>query len=176
VALMAGRRRVSSGAMAGVEPPPPRPSTSQQGAVPDPSVQISRMNVIIPFSADVPCDSHGQRMWWAFLASSMVTFFGGLFIILLWRTFKYLWTVCCQCKAKKKVSAALKLHCVTFRLEYTLSADRDVPQYGFTMFHPEPGGVTRFSSWRWISYSISCAAKTSPWRRTGGRPFTGNVT
>uniref|UniRef100_A0A8C1L6I1 Calcium-activated potassium channel subunit alpha-1 n=1 Tax=Cyprinus carpio TaxID=7962 RepID=A0A8C1L6I1_CYPCA len=43
-----------------------------------------------------------QRMWWAFLASSMVTFFGGLFIILLWRTFKYLWTVCCHCKGKKK--------------------------------------------------------------------------
>uniref|UniRef100_A0A8C6URS0 Calcium-activated potassium channel subunit alpha-1 n=1 Tax=Neogobius melanostomus TaxID=47308 RepID=A0A8C6URS0_9GOBI len=63
---------------------------------------ISKMNVIIPFSPDVPCDSNGQRMWWAFLASSMVTFFGGLFIILLWRTLKYMWTVCCHCKAKKK--------------------------------------------------------------------------
>lgn len=70
---------------------------------PDPSVHISKMNVIIPFSPDVPCDSNGQRMWWAFLASSMVTFFGGLFIILLWRTLKYLWTVCCHCNAKKKV-------------------------------------------------------------------------
>ncbi|XP_072312336.1 calcium-activated potassium channel subunit alpha-1-like isoform X1 [Eucyclogobius newberryi] len=69
---------------------------------PDPSVHISKMNVIIPFSPDVPCDSNGQRMWWAFLASSMVTFFGGLFIILLWRTMKYMWTVCCHCKAKKK--------------------------------------------------------------------------
>ncbi|KAJ4940427.1 hypothetical protein JOQ06_026730 [Pogonophryne albipinna] len=69
----------------------------------DPSIQISKMNVIIPFSPDVPCDSNGQRMWWAFLASSMVTFFGGLFIILLWRTLKYLWTVCCHCNAKKKV-------------------------------------------------------------------------
>ncbi|XP_019134393.1 calcium-activated potassium channel subunit alpha-1 isoform X8 [Larimichthys crocea] len=69
---------------------------------PDPSIQISKMNVIIPFSPDVPCDSNGQRMWWAFLASSMVTFFGGLFIILLWRTLKYLWTVCCHCNAKKK--------------------------------------------------------------------------
>ncbi|XP_029698701.1 calcium-activated potassium channel subunit alpha-1 isoform X4 [Takifugu rubripes] len=69
---------------------------------PDPSVHISKMNVIIPFSPDVPCDSNGQRMWWAFLASSMVTFFGGLFIILLWRTLKYLWTVCCHCNAKKK--------------------------------------------------------------------------
>uniref|UniRef100_A0A8C5SAA7 Calcium-activated potassium channel subunit alpha-1 n=1 Tax=Laticauda laticaudata TaxID=8630 RepID=A0A8C5SAA7_LATLA len=51
----------------------------------------------------MPCDS-GQRMWWAFLASSMVTFFGGLFIILLWRTLKYLWTVCCHCGGKEKVS------------------------------------------------------------------------
>ncbi|XP_005736465.1 calcium-activated potassium channel subunit alpha-1 isoform X9 [Pundamilia nyererei] len=69
---------------------------------PDPSIHISKMNVIIPFSPDVPCDNNGQRMWWAFLASSMVTFFGGLFIILLWRTLKYLWTVCCHCNAKKK--------------------------------------------------------------------------
>ncbi|XP_069373914.1 calcium-activated potassium channel subunit alpha-1a-like isoform X5 [Paralichthys olivaceus] len=69
---------------------------------PDPSIHISKMSLIIPFSPDVPCDSSGQRMWWAFLASSMVTFFGGLFIILLWRTLKYLWTVCCHCKAKKK--------------------------------------------------------------------------
>ncbi|XP_032358912.1 calcium-activated potassium channel subunit alpha-1 isoform X18 [Etheostoma spectabile] len=69
---------------------------------PDPSIHISKMNVIIPFSSDVPCDSNGQRMWWAFLASSMVTFFGGLFIILLWRTLKYMWTVCCHCNAKKK--------------------------------------------------------------------------
>ncbi|CAL8303012.1 unnamed protein product [Lota lota] len=65
-------------------------------------IHMSKMNVIIPFSPDVPCDSNSQRMWWAFLASSMVTFFGGLFIILLWRTLKYLWTVCCHCNAKKK--------------------------------------------------------------------------
>lgn len=71
---------------------------------PDSSVSISKMDVIIPFSPDVPCDSNGQRMWWAFLASSMVTFFGGLFIILLWRTLKYLWTVCCHCNIKNKVS------------------------------------------------------------------------
>ncbi|XP_046689686.1 calcium-activated potassium channel subunit alpha-1a isoform X19 [Silurus meridionalis] len=68
----------------------------------DSSVSIARMDVIIPFSADVPCDNNGQRMWWAFLASSMVTFFGGLFIILLWRTLKYLWTVCCHCSIKNK--------------------------------------------------------------------------
>uniref|UniRef100_A0A8C2L778 Calcium-activated potassium channel subunit alpha-1 n=1 Tax=Cyprinus carpio TaxID=7962 RepID=A0A8C2L778_CYPCA len=60
------------------------------------------MDLIIPFSPDVPCDNNGQRMWWAFLASSMVTFFGGLFIILLWRTLKYLWTVCCHCNIKHK--------------------------------------------------------------------------
>uniref|UniRef100_A0A8B9K2S4 Calcium-activated potassium channel subunit alpha-1 n=1 Tax=Astyanax mexicanus TaxID=7994 RepID=A0A8B9K2S4_ASTMX len=69
---------------------------------PDSSVSISKMDVIIPFSSDVPCDNNGQRMWWAFLASSMVTFFGGLFIILLWRTLKYLWTVCCHCNIKNK--------------------------------------------------------------------------
>ncbi|KAM7408634.1 hypothetical protein PAMA_002382 [Pampus argenteus] len=59
-------------------------------------------DVVIPFSSEVPCDNNGQRMWWAFLASSMVTFFGGLFIILLWRTLKYLWTVCCHCNIKTK--------------------------------------------------------------------------
>ncbi|XP_065128257.2 calcium-activated potassium channel subunit alpha-1a-like isoform X7 [Paramisgurnus dabryanus] len=63
---------------------------------------VRKMDVIIPYTSDVPCDTNGQRMWWAFLASSMVTFFGGLFIILLWRTFKYLWTVCCHCRGKKK--------------------------------------------------------------------------
>ncbi|CAB1439803.1 unnamed protein product [Pleuronectes platessa] len=59
-------------------------------------------DVVIPFSSEVPCDNNGQRMWWAFLASSMVTFFGGLFIILLWRTLKYMWTVCCHCNIKPK--------------------------------------------------------------------------
>uniref|UniRef100_A0A671L9H9 Calcium-activated potassium channel subunit alpha-1 n=1 Tax=Sinocyclocheilus anshuiensis TaxID=1608454 RepID=A0A671L9H9_9TELE len=66
-------------------------------------LSVRNMAVIIPYTSDVPCDPRGQRMWWAFLASSMVTFFGGLFIILLWRTLKYLWTVCCHCKNKKKV-------------------------------------------------------------------------
>ncbi|XP_039629060.1 calcium-activated potassium channel subunit alpha-1a isoform X8 [Polypterus senegalus] len=67
------------------------------------SVYMSKMDaVVIPYTPDVPCDSNGQRMWWAFLASSMVTFFGGLFIILLWRTLKYLWTVCCHCNIKNK--------------------------------------------------------------------------
>ncbi|XP_019730199.1 calcium-activated potassium channel subunit alpha-1-like [Hippocampus comes] len=75
---------------------------SRERLSPEPSVHMAKMNVIIPFSPDVPCDSNGQRMWWAFLASSMVTFFGGLFIILLWRTLKYLWTVCCHCRDKKK--------------------------------------------------------------------------
>ncbi|XP_034407692.1 calcium-activated potassium channel subunit alpha-1a isoform X4 [Cyclopterus lumpus] len=60
------------------------------------------VDVVIPFSSEVPCDNNGQRMWWAFLASSMVTFFGGLFIILLWRTLKYMWTVCCHCNVKPK--------------------------------------------------------------------------
>ena len=66
---------------------------------------MSKMeDVVIPFSSEVPCDNNGQRMWWAFLASSMVTFFGGLFIILLWRTLKYLYTVCCHCNIKPKVT------------------------------------------------------------------------
>ncbi|XP_061613199.1 calcium-activated potassium channel subunit alpha-1-like isoform X1 [Phyllopteryx taeniolatus] len=67
-----------------------------------PSAHIARMSVIIPFSADVPCDSGGQRMWWAFLASSVVTFFGGLFIILLWRSLKFLAAVWCRFRARKK--------------------------------------------------------------------------
>ncbi|XP_034093676.1 LOW QUALITY PROTEIN: calcium-activated potassium channel subunit alpha-1a [Gymnodraco acuticeps] len=67
------------------------------------SILISKMeDVVIPFSSEVPCDNNGQRMWWAFLASSMVTFFGGLFIILLWRTMQYMWTVCCHCNVKPK--------------------------------------------------------------------------
>ncbi|KAK5882499.1 hypothetical protein CesoFtcFv8_021078 [Champsocephalus esox] len=70
----------------------------------DSSILISKMeDVVIPFSSEVPCDNNGQRMWWAFLASSMVTFFGGLFIILLWRTMQYMWTVCCHCNVKPKV-------------------------------------------------------------------------
>ncbi|XP_024152384.1 calcium-activated potassium channel subunit alpha-1a isoform X14 [Oryzias melastigma] len=72
----------------------------------DSSILISKMDnterLVIPYSSEVPCDPNGQRMWWAFLASSMVTFFGGLFIILLWRTLKYLWTVCCHCNIKNK--------------------------------------------------------------------------
>lgn len=68
-------------------------------------VNVPKMDaLIIPVTMEVPCDSRGQRMWWAFLASSMVTFFGGLFIILLWRTLKYLWTVCCHCGVKSKVT------------------------------------------------------------------------
>uniref|UniRef100_A0A1A8N5X6 Calcium-activated potassium channel subunit alpha-1 n=3 Tax=Nothobranchius TaxID=28779 RepID=A0A1A8N5X6_9TELE len=67
-------------------------------AVKDPS---DHFTLFVP-SHDVRCDISNQKMWWAFLASSMVTFFGGLFIILLWRTLKYLWTVCCHCNAKKK--------------------------------------------------------------------------
>ncbi|KAM9365262.1 calcium-activated potassium channel subunit alpha-1a isoform 3-T3 [Pholidichthys leucotaenia] len=80
-----------------------RTSNINNNINPDSSILISKMeDVVIPFSSDVPCDNNGQRMWWAFLASSMVTFFGGLFIILLYRTLKYLWTVCCHCNIKTK--------------------------------------------------------------------------
>ena len=34
-------------------------------------------------------DCLGQRYWYAFLMSSLITFFGGLFIIILWRTITY---------------------------------------------------------------------------------------
>uniref|UniRef100_H2ZIB1 BK channel n=1 Tax=Ciona savignyi TaxID=51511 RepID=H2ZIB1_CIOSA len=34
----------------------------------------------------------GTRMWYAFLCSSLVTFFGGLLVILIWRVFNYM---CC---------------------------------------------------------------------------------
>ncbi|XP_072560053.1 calcium-activated potassium channel subunit alpha-1a-like isoform X8 [Paramormyrops kingsleyae] len=66
------------------------------------NIKPDSSSYVIPFTADVPCDSNGQRMWWAFLASSMVTFFGGLFIILLWRTLRFLWTVCCHCNIKNQ--------------------------------------------------------------------------
>ncbi|XP_061666066.1 calcium-activated potassium channel subunit alpha-1-like isoform X2 [Syngnathoides biaculeatus] len=78
------------------------PKSPERLAPPVPAAHFPKMSVIIPFSADVPCDSDGQRMWWAFLASSMVTFFGGLFIILLWRSLKFLGIVCCRCRARKK--------------------------------------------------------------------------
>ncbi|XP_061545893.1 calcium-activated potassium channel subunit alpha-1a isoform X9 [Phycodurus eques] len=79
------------------------PPSPKAAAAAGSSILISKMqDVVIPFSSEVPCDNNGQRMWWAFLASSMVTFFGGLFIILLWRTLKYLWTVCCHCNVKSK--------------------------------------------------------------------------
>uniref|UniRef100_A0A3B5M0K0 Potassium large conductance calcium-activated channel, subfamily M, alpha member 1a n=1 Tax=Xiphophorus couchianus TaxID=32473 RepID=A0A3B5M0K0_9TELE len=83
-----------------------RTSSIDNNNNPDSSILISKMEgVVIPYTSEVPCDDYGQRMWWAFLASSMVTFFGGLFIILLWRTLKYLWTVCCHCNIKHKVMA-----------------------------------------------------------------------
>uniref|UniRef100_A0A8C2QBA5 Calcium-activated potassium channel subunit alpha-1 n=1 Tax=Cyprinus carpio TaxID=7962 RepID=A0A8C2QBA5_CYPCA len=81
------------------------------------------MDLIIPFSPDVPCDNNGQRMWWAFLASSMVTFFGGLFIILLWRTLKYLWTVCCHCNIKHKVVLVFALSIGALGIYFIDSSD-----------------------------------------------------
>ncbi|XP_061420870.1 calcium-activated potassium channel subunit alpha-1 isoform X2 [Lethenteron reissneri] len=57
--------------------------------------------------SEIQCNNE-QRMWWAFLASSLVTFFGGLFIILSWRSLKYLWTVCCHCKKANKELQKIK--------------------------------------------------------------------
>ncbi|XP_069741566.1 calcium-activated potassium channel subunit alpha-1a isoform X5 [Narcine bancroftii] len=69
----------------------------------EPATAVLKMEpVIIPIDAEMICDSNDQRMWWAFLASSMVTFFGGLFIILVWRTIQYLWAVCCHNGIKSK--------------------------------------------------------------------------
>ncbi|XP_047208314.1 calcium-activated potassium channel subunit alpha-1a isoform X14 [Girardinichthys multiradiatus] len=79
-----------------------RTSSIDNNNNPDSSILISKMDRVVIHTSEVPCDTYGQRMWWAFLASSMVTFFGGLFIILLWRTLKYMWTVCCHCNIKKK--------------------------------------------------------------------------
>uniref|UniRef100_A0A668AHK6 Calcium-activated potassium channel subunit alpha-1 n=1 Tax=Myripristis murdjan TaxID=586833 RepID=A0A668AHK6_9TELE len=91
---------------------------------PDSSIFISKMeDVVIPFSSEVPCDNNGQRMWWAFLASSMVTFFGGLFIILLWRTLKYLWTVCCHCNIKNKVVLVFALSIGALGIYFIDSSD-----------------------------------------------------
>uniref|UniRef100_A0A4W4HQM5 BK channel n=1 Tax=Electrophorus electricus TaxID=8005 RepID=A0A4W4HQM5_ELEEL len=63
---------------------------------------LSKMEMLILYSPDIPCDESGQRMWWAFLIASLVTFFGGLFIILLGRTLRYIWSVCCECVMEKK--------------------------------------------------------------------------
>uniref|UniRef100_A0A3Q2QZV4 BK channel n=1 Tax=Fundulus heteroclitus TaxID=8078 RepID=A0A3Q2QZV4_FUNHE len=91
---------------------------------PDSSILISKMaDVVIPYTSDVPCDDYGQRMWWAFLASSMVTFFGGLFIILLWRTLKYLWTVCCHCNVKTKVVLVFALSIGALGIYFIDSSD-----------------------------------------------------
>ncbi|KAJ3607666.1 hypothetical protein NHX12_024717 [Muraenolepis orangiensis] len=91
-------------------------------------VRMAKLSVVIPFSPDVPCDSNSQRMWWAFLASSMVTFFGGLFIILLWRTLKYLWRVCCQCDAKKKKRKKVYARTHTPLLKHTCQLHASVVQ------------------------------------------------
>uniref|UniRef100_A0A8C2Z7X4 Calcium-activated potassium channel subunit alpha-1 n=1 Tax=Cyclopterus lumpus TaxID=8103 RepID=A0A8C2Z7X4_CYCLU len=114
---------------------------------PDPSVHISKMSVIIPFSPDVPCDSNGQRMWWAFLASSMVTFFGGLFIILLWRTLKYLWTVCCHWNAKKKGKQLYNDPIVCQHCDGIKRTDKDDPAAS------EVGWMTSVKDWAGVMIS-----------------------
>uniref|UniRef100_A0A668TLG5 BK channel n=1 Tax=Oreochromis aureus TaxID=47969 RepID=A0A668TLG5_OREAU len=101
-----------------------RTSNINNNINPDSSILISRMaDVVIPYSSEVPCDNNGQRMWWAFLASSMVTFFGGLFIILLWRTLKYLWTVCCHCNIKNKVVLVFALSIGALGIYFIDSSD-----------------------------------------------------
>uniref|UniRef100_A0A4W4HLS4 BK channel n=1 Tax=Electrophorus electricus TaxID=8005 RepID=A0A4W4HLS4_ELEEL len=69
---------------------------SEEGSIKSGHKPKSEMEILILYSPDILCDESGQRMWWAFLAASLITFFGGLFIILLWRSLKYVWTVFCQ--------------------------------------------------------------------------------
>uniref|UniRef100_A0A8C5AYP5 BK channel n=1 Tax=Gadus morhua TaxID=8049 RepID=A0A8C5AYP5_GADMO len=104
-------------------------------------------DVVIPFSSEVPCDNNGQRMWWAFLASSMVTFFGGLFIILLWRTLKYLYTVCCHCNIKPKEVQKLT-NPVVIQADGTIKADEkeEVPM-------SEVGWMTSVKDWAGVMIS-----------------------
>ncbi|XP_076855996.1 calcium-activated potassium channel subunit alpha-1-like isoform X2 [Brachyhypopomus gauderio] len=66
----------------------------------------SKMEILILYTPDISCDESGQRMWWAFLASSLVTFFGGLLIILLCRAILHVFSICCQCGSKEEVQTA----------------------------------------------------------------------
>uniref|UniRef100_H2ZIB3 BK channel n=1 Tax=Ciona savignyi TaxID=51511 RepID=H2ZIB3_CIOSA len=52
------------------------------------TLQSKQSSVGVSISAT--CE--GTRMWYAFLCSSLVTFFGGLLVILIWRVFNYM---CC---------------------------------------------------------------------------------
>ncbi|KAM3834787.1 LOW QUALITY PROTEIN: calcium-activated potassium channel subunit alpha-1 [Vipera latastei] len=103
--------------------------------------------LIIPLTMDVPCDS-GQRMWWAFLASSMVTFFGGLFIILLWRTLKYLWTVCCHCGAKEKEAQK-----ITSNVETLADGDLKGTEEKEETVAAEVGWMTSVKDWAGVMIS-----------------------
>lgn len=106
------------------------------------------MDVIIPFTPDVPCDNNGQRMWWAFLASSMVTFFGGLFIILLWRTLKYLWTVCCHCNIKNKEAQKVN-NPITIQADGTTKTGNDKEEAPAS----EVGWMTSVKDWAGVMIS-----------------------
>ncbi|XP_066477106.1 calcium-activated potassium channel subunit alpha-1 isoform X6 [Tiliqua scincoides] len=103
--------------------------------------------LIIPMTMEVPCDS-GQRMWWAFLASSMVTFFGGLFIILLWRTLKYLWTVCCHCGGKGKEAQK-----ISEPAETQADGDLKPPQEKEETVAAEVGWMTSVKDWAGVMIS-----------------------
>uniref|UniRef100_UPI00398EE4ED calcium-activated potassium channel subunit alpha-1a isoform X4 n=1 Tax=Pristiophorus japonicus TaxID=55135 RepID=UPI00398EE4ED len=110
------------------------------------SAVLNMEPVIIPIDAEAVCDSSEQRMWWAFLASSMVTFFGGLFIILVWRTSQYLWTVCCHCGLKSK--DAQKLNAAN-QLDDTLQdpdEKEEIPQ-------GEVGWMTSVKDWAGVMIS-----------------------
>uniref|UniRef100_UPI00358DF9FE calcium-activated potassium channel subunit alpha-1-like isoform X3 n=1 Tax=Myxine glutinosa TaxID=7769 RepID=UPI00358DF9FE len=64
----------------------------------------------LPPGVGVSCEQR-PRMWWAFLASSLVTFFGGLLLILLWRGLAYTWAACCRCSSRSKELEKVKGGC-----------------------------------------------------------------
>ncbi|XP_078494254.1 calcium-activated potassium channel subunit alpha-1-like isoform X4 [Ciona intestinalis] len=56
------------------------------------SITFSVLSKQTTVGVSISATCEGTRMWYAFLSSSLVTFFGGLLVILVWRIFNYM---CC---------------------------------------------------------------------------------
>uniref|UniRef100_F6QI54 BK channel n=1 Tax=Ciona intestinalis TaxID=7719 RepID=F6QI54_CIOIN len=56
------------------------------------SITFSVLSKQSTVGVSISATCEGTRMWYAFLSSSLVTFFGGLLVILVWRIFNYM---CC---------------------------------------------------------------------------------
>lgn len=69
--------------------------------------QSTRQKWMVHRSSDDEDQQPRPAVWWAFLASFMVTLFGGLFTIQLWWTLTYLCTVCWHWEGKTRVRRAL---------------------------------------------------------------------